>query len=246
MWLVWWWEQEKPSLLLDQSPSWGPWGCWGRRDTAGAFFKWICNFSNGCPSWTVLCVFWGCFTCSSGVLRRREVSWSAPGAVVFPSLTIFASTSSDFLGHGEHGWRQDVALCVWMNVCVNQLSGRGCPHGRTSLRVCSGLEEPNKVKPYLMLRFSLTSPHCQTCNMVDALLWQLPQGNGCHIRLTHRTEEYVQLCESGHNRWVCDGDSYVASLQRKQRLHTGDMLHEVWCLFYSQHQKASDGCLPWC
>lgn len=105
-------------------------------------------FLNGWASWTVSCVFQGCFMCSSGMLQRKEVSWSAPGAVFSPSFTIFASTSSDFLGHGEHGWRQDVAPWVWMSVCVKQLSRRGCPHCRTSL----GLEELSKLKPYLMVK----------------------------------------------------------------------------------------------
>lgn len=152
MWLVWRWEQEKPSLLLDQSFL-GPVGLLGEKGTQqrlssnGSVVFWMDT-----RSWTVLCVFWGCFVCSSGMLQRKEVSWSAPGAVVFPSLTSFASTSSDFLGHGEHRGRHDVALWVWVNVCVNQVSGRGCPHGRTSLRVCSGLEEPNKLKPYLMVK----------------------------------------------------------------------------------------------
>lgn len=46
-----------------------------------------------------------------------------------------------------------------MNVCVNQLSRRGCPHGKTNLRVCSGLEEPSKLKPYLMVKiFIIFSP----------------------------------------------------------------------------------------
>lgn len=42
------------------------------------------------------------------MLQRKEVSWSASGAVFFPSLAIFASTSFDFLGDGEPGWRKDV------------------------------------------------------------------------------------------------------------------------------------------
>lgn len=200
----------------------------GEGDTAEAFFKWICNFLNGYPSWTVLCVFWGCFVCSSGMLQRKEVSWSGPGAVVFPPLTIFASTSSDFLGHGEHRGRQDVALWVWVNVCVNQVSGRGCPHGRTSLRVCSGLEEPNKLKPYLMVKIFINFSALSViqggwCSAVTS-----PPREGCHIRLTLRTEEYVQLCESGHNRQVCDGDFlHNSSAEEAKAAHRGHAARDL-------------------
>lgn len=163
--------------------------------------------------------------CLSGVLQRKEVSWSASGAVFFPSLTVFASTSSDFLGHGEPGWRQDVDPWVWVNACVNQLSGRGCPHCRTSLRVCSGLEEPCKLKPYLMVKvFMNFSP------LSDI------QGGWCSA-VTCPSRELVSHQADTQDRrictvtWVrtwqvCDGDFLCnAFLQRKQRLHTGEVLH---------------------
>lgn len=36
----------------------------------------------------------------------------------------------------------------------------------------------------------------------------------------------MQLCESGHNRQVCDGDFLPnTSLQRKQRFHRGQSAH---------------------
>lgn len=185
MWLVWWWELEKPSLLLDQSPPCGLLcqeqnackAAGGEGETAEAFVRRVFRFLNRWASWTVSRVIQGCF--------QERKCFSEPGTAFFPLLTIFASPSPDFLGHGEHGWKQNVAPSVWMNVCGNQLRGRGSPHRRISHRVCSGLQKDSKLKPCLMVKIfqeflSLSDVQGHWCSVVTHSLRERGVTSGWH------------------------------------------------------------------
>lgn len=80
-----------------------------------------------------------------------------------------------------------------------------------------------------------------------------PEGKRCRIiRLTQRTEEYVQLHESGHmtDRFAT-GISYVTwpvFLQRQQALCRGDAAYDrvapLQGHFYRQHGKRAENTLP--
>lgn len=169
----------------------------------------------------------------------------------FLLLTICASPSTDFLGHREHGWRQNLAHSVWMNMCWNQLCDRGSPHRRTSLRLCSGLKKASKLKPYLKIKI-FSAVRCTRQWMLCCDI--SPKGTGCHDRLTERTEECVQLHESAHmtDRFVM-GICYVTGFCRdskscsRGRCCMRPCQHSLpWCHFYSWYQKLPNSCLPSC
>lgn len=131
--------------------------------------------------------------CYLGELQRKKVFVLVTSRdCVFSLLTICASPSPDILGHGEHGWRQNVAPLVWMNACGNQLYGRGLRITEQDLGYVWGWRKPVNWGLGWWLRFSwiYKAVHILCCDIC-------PKGKGCHIRQMQKTEEYVQLRESG-------------------------------------------------
>lgn len=196
-------------------------GCWRRRGNSRS--------SDGCF------VFWTdepaeLFRVLFGdASEKGSVCLSEPGTAFFPLLTIFASPSPDFLGHGEHGWKQNVAPSVWMNVCGNQLRGRGSPHHGISHRVCSGLEKDSKLKPCLMVKIFRNFSLCQTYKAVDVLLWHIPWGKGVSRQADTKDRRICAVTwVRTHDRQVHDG-IFLSNmfLQRQQGLHGGKMLHKT-------------------
>lgn len=138
---------------------------------------------------------------------------------VFSFINRLCQSLPWLLGSRRAWMEQNTAPSVWMNVCGNQLHGRGPPHCRTSPRVWLGLGKTSTLKLCLTVKlfmnfFPLSDVQGSWCSVVT-----LPQRErGGHIRLTQRPGEYVQLHESGHmtDRFVT-GFSYIMCFCRNSK-----------------------------
>lgn len=162
---------------------------------------------------------------NSGMLCRKKVFVSEIQRLFFPLVAICIRPFPDFLVHTEHGWSQNLATSMWIKVCGIQLHIRGSPHCRTSPWVCLGLGKASKLKPCLRVSIFM-NVRCtrQLIGCCDIS----PDANECCIRLTQRTQNYVQLHESGYktDRFVM-GISHGMHFCRQQMLHKGKMLHKT-------------------